>query len=52
MIALVWGAAVAGMAIKLFLPGRFDRLAVVFYLAIGWSGVVDPAAASRHAAAV
>ena len=28
------------MAIKLFLPGRFDRLAVVFYLAIGWSGMV------------
>ena len=23
-----------------FLPGRFDRLAVVFYLAIGWSGVL------------
>ena len=40
MIALVWGAAAIGIAIKLFLPGRFDRLAVVFYLAIGWSGVV------------
>jgi hemolysin III len=40
MIALVWGAAAAGMAIKLFLPGRFDRLAILFYLAIGWSGVV------------
>jgi hemolysin III len=26
------------MTVKLFLPGRFDRLAVVFYLAIGWSG--------------
>lgn len=39
-IALVWGAAAAGMAIKLFLPGRFDRLAILFYLAIGWSGVV------------
>ena len=52
MIAVVWGAAaIAGMAIKLFLPGRFDRLAVVFYLAIGWSGVVDRAAAARHAAA-
>ena len=23
-----------------FLPGRFDRLAIVFYLAIGWSGMV------------
>ncbi|MFI0842665.1 hemolysin III family protein [Mesorhizobium sp. IMUNJ 23232] len=40
MAALVWGAAAAGMAIKIFLPGRFDRLSVVFYLAIGWSGVV------------
>ena len=41
MIAIVWGAAVAGMAIKLFLPGRFDRLAIVFYLAIGWSGAAS-----------
>jgi hemolysin III len=39
MIAVVWSAAVAGMAIKLLLPGRFDRLAILFYLAIGWSGV-------------
>lgn len=39
MIGLIWGAAVAGMAIKLALPGRFDRLAIVFYLAIGWSGL-------------
>ena len=39
-IGIVWAAALAGMAIKLFLPGRFDRLAVVFYLAIGWSGIV------------
>ena len=40
MIAVVWGAAIAGMAIKLFLPGRFDRVAILFYLAIGWSGMV------------
>jgi hemolysin III len=39
MLVLVWGAAAAGMAVKLFLPGRFDRLAIVFYLAIGWSGM-------------
>ncbi len=39
MVALVWSAAIAGMAIKLFLPGRLDRLAILFYLAIGWSGV-------------
>lgn len=40
MIAVVWLAALCGMGIKLFLPGRFDRLAIVFYLAIGWSGAV------------
>jgi hemolysin III len=40
MIAVVWAAAIAGMAIKLFLPGRLDRLAILFYLAIGWSGIV------------
>lgn len=39
MVAVVWGAAFAGMAIKLLLPGRFDRLAILFYLAIGWSGL-------------
>lgn len=40
MLALVWTAAGVGIATKLFLPGRFDRLAIIFYLAIGWSGIV------------
>ena len=43
MIAMVWCTAVAGMAIKLFLPGRFDRLAIVFSLAIGLLGGFLPA---------
>lgn len=38
MIVLVWSGAGAGIALKLALPGRFDRLAVVFYLVLGWSG--------------
>lgn len=44
MTAAVWGAALLGMAVKLFLPGRFDRLAIAFYLAIGWSGaaIMEP----------
>lgn len=37
-LAAVWGAAACGIAVKLFLPGRFDRLAIAFYLGIGWSG--------------
>jgi hemolysin III len=40
MIVVVWAAAAAGIAVKVLLPGRFDRLAIGFYLAIGWSGLV------------
>ena len=40
LLAGVWGVAVVGIAVKLALPGRFDRLAVGLYLAMGWSGLV------------
>ncbi|AMX97320.1 MULTISPECIES: hemolysin III family protein [Mesorhizobium] len=40
MIVLVWTAAALGIAVKVFFPGRFDRLAIGFYLAIGWSGII------------
>jgi hemolysin III len=36
----VWLTAAIGMALKLALPGRFDRLAVVLCLLLGWSGVM------------
>jgi hemolysin III len=36
----VWLTAVVGVTLKLLLPGRFDRLAVILYLILGWSGVV------------
>jgi hemolysin III len=36
----VWTGSVAGMALKLYLPGRFDRLAILLYLLLGWSGVM------------
>jgi len=35
----VWVSAAIGMALKLLLPGRFDRFAVVLCLLLGWSGV-------------
>ena len=35
----VWCVAIVGIVLKLTLPGRFDRLAIVLYLAMGWSGV-------------
>jgi hemolysin III len=34
----VWCVAVVGIVLKLLFPGRFDRLAVVLYLMMGWSG--------------
>src|SRR5258708_23866215 len=36
----VWLTAVVGIILKLLLPRRFDRLAVVLYLLLGWSGAV------------
>ena len=29
-----------GIVLKLALPGRFDRLAIGLYLAMGWSGMM------------
>jgi hemolysin III len=34
----VWCVAIFGIVIKLVFPGRFDRLSVGLYLAMGWSG--------------
>jgi hemolysin III len=39
MLAFVWGAAIIGIALKLLVPERFGRLALVLYLGIGWSGL-------------
>src|SRR4029077_4376540 len=36
----VWCVAIAGVVLKLALPGRYDRLAVGLYLAMGWSGMM------------
>ena len=43
----VWLSAGIGMALKLALPGRFDRLAVVLCLLLGWSGVMALRASPR-----
>jgi hemolysin III len=40
LLAGVWCVAIAGIVLKLALPGRFDRVAVGLYLALGWSGVM------------
>ena len=50
----VWLSAVIGIALKLALPGRFDRLAIVLCLLLGWSGVIvyDSLASTLPAASV
>jgi hemolysin III len=40
MTSFVWGASLVGVALKLIVPERFGRLAILLYLAIGWSGVL------------
>ncbi len=40
LLAGIWLVAAAGAAVKLTLPGRFDRLAIALYLALGWSGIM------------
>lgn len=36
----VWSAALAGAMLKLSFPGRFDRVSIGLYLALGWSGIL------------
>ncbi len=40
MLVAIWLIAAAGIAMKCLLPGRFDRLAILLYLAMGWSGLL------------
>lgn len=37
---VVWIGAIAGIVLKVALPGRFDRLSVGIYLLLGWVAVV------------
>jgi channel protein (hemolysin III family) len=36
----IWALASIGVTLKLVAPGRFDRISIVLYLAMGWSGVL------------
>ncbi|MBV2142240.1 hemolysin III family protein [Falsochrobactrum sp. TDYN1] len=40
LLLFVWSVAIVGIMLKLFMPGRFDRLSILLYLALGWSGVM------------
>lgn len=38
--AVVWTGAVLGIAVKVVLPGRYDRLSILAYVLLGWVGVI------------
>src|ERR1700712_1484015 len=40
LLSGVWCVAIGGTVLKLVLPGRFDRVSVGLYLAMGWSGLM------------
>jgi hemolysin III len=40
LLAGVWSVAAVGIVLKLFFPGRFDKVSVGLYLALGWSGLI------------
>src|SRR5690606_6368462 len=39
LLAFVWIVSGIGIALKLWMPQRFGRIAILLYLAIGWSGL-------------
>ncbi|MFD1746596.1 hemolysin III family protein [Rhizobium helianthi] len=40
MLIFIWVIAAFGIMLKCLFPGRYDRLAILLYLGMGWSGVV------------
>lgn len=47
MLLAIWLAAIGGVVLKCVFPGRYDRLAILLYLAMGWSGVLVAEPLSR-----
>ncbi|MBP0444742.1 hemolysin III family protein [Roseomonas sp. SSH11] len=39
LLAIVWGGALPGAAVKLLAPGRYERASIAAYLLLGWVGV-------------
>ena len=39
LLTLVWIGAAGGVALKFFLPGRLDRLSILFFLILGGAGI-------------
>jgi hemolysin III len=40
MLLAIWATAILGIFLKCVFPGRYDKLAILLYLGMGWSGVM------------
>lgn len=40
MLPTIWCIAGIGVALKLFVPDRFGRMAIILHLAMGWAGLI------------
>lgn len=40
LLVCIWAVALLGVALKCLLPGRYDRIAILLYILMGWSGLV------------
>jgi hemolysin III len=40
MLIVIWAIAAFGIFVKCVFPGKYDRLAILLYLAMGWSGIL------------
>lgn len=52
MLVAIWLTAFGGIALKCLFPGRYDRLAILLYLAMGWSGVIVAVPISQYLPAI
>jgi len=48
MLMAIWTTALIGIALKCAFPGRYDKLAILLYLAMGWSGVMVMGPVSQY----
>ncbi|MCQ1777606.1 hemolysin III family protein [Neorhizobium galegae] len=52
MLLAIWATAIFGITLKCLFPGRYDKLAILLYLAMGWSGVMVAGTISQYLPAV
>ena len=52
MLLAIWATAIFGITLKCLFPGRFDKLTILLYLAMGWSGVMVAGPISQYLPAV